>query len=98
MNMKHLPTTLMAGDFVRVGTRCGDGTRIGKDGLVLAIDGDQVVVVFGWDRFGRDQNVISVGPEQWDRDDLDLSTVDRTTVLSAGIEQRYRVNDVLAFH
>lgn len=98
MTMNHLSTSLMPGDFIRVNSSCADRTRAGKDALVLALDGDQVVLVFGWDRFSRDQKVICVGPEQWDRSELDLASVDRATVLSEGREQFFRENNVMSFH
>lgn len=88
----------MPGDFVRVRANHDDATRAGRDGLVLAVDGPDVVMVFRLDRSGRYSGVLSAGVEQWEISELDLATVDRATAYSEGVEQRYRVGDVLAFH
>lgn len=77
MTMQHLASVLMAGDFVRVKDTHEDHTRAGKDALVMARDDELCVLMFGYDRYNRDQHVICVGLEQWELDELDLDSVDR---------------------
>ena len=67
--------TFAAGQFVRV-RRDYDGTRAGKDGMVMEDFGPKgVVLYFGCDRHCQRQQVICVGPELWKRDELDFETV-----------------------
>jgi hypothetical protein len=83
---------LMPGDFVCVRADHEDPTRVGMDGLVLAVDGDTAVLTFRYDRSNRPLNAICVGPEEWSTSELDLTTVDRNTLLTseAPAWQRWR--------
>lgn len=67
MDLKH-------GAFVRV--KQSEPLRGGKDGMVVADFGDFVALLFGWDRHCQPQHCQCVGPEMWDKSDLDLSTVE----------------------
>ena len=61
------------GDFVRVRADHDDPSRVGKDGQVMALQGPEVALYFGTDRYNRSQNVWCAGPEAWAISDLDLS-------------------------
>jgi hypothetical protein len=68
--------TLTARNFVKVRDDHADPSRAGKDGQVMAVDGDRVALYFGFDRAGRDQHCYCAGPEEWSMQELDLNTVD----------------------
>lgn len=61
--------------FVRVQANHPDTTRAGKDAQVVRVDGDDVLLLFGYDRWNRDQGVRCVGLEMWSMNELDLSTI-----------------------
>jgi hypothetical protein len=63
------------GAFIRV--RSDHATHAGKDAMLHADFNDGTVgLIFGFDRHDRGQEIECVGPELWDKADLDLSTVE----------------------
>lgn len=85
---------LLAGDFVRVRADHPDHTRAGKDGLVVEVDGDTAVLTFKFDRSNRLVPVISAGVESWDLTELDLTSVDRSTPLTAATPMWQRIRQL----
>ena len=69
---------LRFGDFVRTKKDCGD-SRAGCDAMVVDNfddeNGQEVALTFGCDRYNTIQRVQCVGPELWNKSELDLETV-----------------------
>lgn len=82
---------LLAGDFVRVVADHADRTRAGRDALVLSVDDDLVVLTFRYSVETPAVPVISSGPEFWRIAELDLTSVDRSTRLTADTPEWTRV-------
>lgn len=65
-----------SGQFIRV-KNDHPSSRAGKDGMVFhdEIEGETTLsMVFGFDRASQRQDVQCVGPEIWDKSELDLTT------------------------
>jgi len=68
------PTRLLSGQFIRVRRDHENTYRAGLDGMVSrdSDDGESVALIFGFDRHNRPQHAVCVGPELWQKDELDL--------------------------
>ena len=66
------------GSFIRVNSTSPNISRRGMDGMVIDDFGDYVGLVFYFDRHNRPQGCICVGPELWEKTELDLSSYDET--------------------
>ncbi len=64
------------GSFIRVKETHENKFRAGKDGMVVEDFGNQVSLVFGWDRHCVEQRCECVGPEMWDKSELDFRTLE----------------------
>ena len=71
-----LHTPLRLGSFVRVRDDHEDWARAGRDGMVAASSAQCLGLIFGADRYGREQGTLSVGIEAWDAAELDLTTAE----------------------
>jgi hypothetical protein len=71
--MEH---SLRKGDFVRVRADHPDGSRAGKDGMVMTADGEEIGLYFGLDRSNQAQGVVCSGPESWSIAELDLASAE----------------------
>jgi hypothetical protein len=76
MNLPTTPTTLRVGTFVRVREDHEDFTRAGRDATVATVSDPYIGLIFGTDRYGREQNTCSVGIEAWESAELDLATAE----------------------
>ena len=68
------------GAFIRVRADHSNLLRAGKDGMVVEPvmkEGDDIALLFGYDRHNQPQSCQSVGPEMWEQSELDLSTLER---------------------
>ena len=66
-----------SGQFVRVRSDHPDTHRAGLDGMVYLDNdvGNVVALVFGCARHGRNQRAQCVGPELWEKWELDAASV-----------------------
>lgn len=71
-----LRTPLRLGTFVRVRDDHEDWTRAGRDGMVATSSAQCLGLIFGTDRYGREQGTRSVGIEAWHAAELDLATAE----------------------
>ena len=71
---------LRVSDFVKVKAGHNDPSRAGKDGQVVGVDRDDITLIFGCDRFNRDQGCRCYGAEHWNIDELDLDSVDPSPI------------------
>lgn len=74
----HKQPTLFSGQFVRISPVHPNPYRAGKDGMVVP-DGDigeSVGLVFWFDRHNKSQGTQCVGPELWDKRELNLESID----------------------
>lgn len=69
---------LLSGQFVRVASNHPNTYRAGKDGMVVPGGdmGNSVGLVFWFDRHNTPQRTQCVGPELWDKQELDMATID----------------------
>lgn len=70
---------IMAGTFIRVRADHENQARAGKDGMVfedVKEGDDQIALVFHFDRHNQGQNCECVGPELWEKSELDMTTMD----------------------
>jgi hypothetical protein len=68
------------GTFIRVRADHADPARAGKDGMAIQpvmTESEEIALVFGYDRHNQPQDCECVGPEMWERSELDLSTLER---------------------
>ncbi len=67
-----------AGTFIRVKPDHENTARAGKDGMVMQsfLQDGLFAMVFWYDRHNRDQGCACVGPELWDKSELDMSSVE----------------------
>lgn len=75
MNTVHLGS-LRPGTFVRVRTDHADSTRAGRDAMVVAVGESGLGLIFGTDRYNREQGTRSAGIEAWEVAELDLTTAE----------------------
>lgn len=69
-------TELPEGEYIRVKSEHPDWWRAGKDGMVVEDMGeDGVALFFGVDRHNNFQHLVCVGPELWQRSELDLNSL-----------------------
>lgn len=68
--------SIKRGSFVRVKSDHPIGSRAGKDGMVVDVFDQGVGLTFGHDRYSEGQGCLCVGPEMWNFDELDLTTVE----------------------
>jgi hypothetical protein len=74
---QSMTTGLRVGTFVRVRDDHSDCTRAGRDAVVVSVSESGLGLIFGTDRYGREQGAVCVGIEAWHEAELDLDTAEQ---------------------
>ncbi len=76
MNTDTQTNILRPGTFIRVASGHENHARAGLDAQVISTSDDGIGLIFGTDRYGREQGAYCAGVEAWDVEELDLATAE----------------------